>query len=203
MPMSTASTNRRSSSGAGLCERARLACGHDPHGGDCKRRIRRLRVCVRLFHAEVGARDGGQAGMAEAMRDRSEISSDVDRLVVDVCRAKGIGATAVSAPKNGWPPTIVVRLHGFSELESFSAPSRAGKLECALSRPELRAPTQTWWVGSVRPGVLRRGPDGFEVELPRCWLQAAVLSRSAGSISGADSCSLIAAGAGAPCSAHR
>jgi hypothetical protein len=71
------------------------------------------------------------------------ISPDVDRLVVDVCRAKGIGGIEVSAPKNGWPPTIVVRLHGFSELESFSAASRAGKLECALSRPERRAPTQT------------------------------------------------------------
>jgi hypothetical protein len=119
---------------------------------------------------EVGAQDGGQVSTAGGVRDRIEISRDDDRLVVDVCRARGIGDIEVSVPENGWPPAIVVRLHGFSELESFSAASRAGKLECALSRPEGQPPTQTCWVGSVRADVLQRGPDGFEVELPRALL---------------------------------
>lgn len=115
---------------------------------------------------EVRAQDDGQASMAKAVRDRIEISHDDDRLVLDVYREKGIGGVAVSAPENGWPPAMVVRLHDFSELESFSAASQAGKLECALNRPEGRPPTQTCWVGGVRADVLQRGPDGFEVELP-------------------------------------
>jgi hypothetical protein len=119
---------------------------------------------------EVRAQDGEQAGMAEAVRDRIEISRDDAQLVVDVYRATGIGGVALSAPENGWPPAIVVRLHGFPELESFSAASQAGKLECALTRPEGQPSARTCWVGDVRIDVLRRGPDGFEVELPRALL---------------------------------
>jgi hypothetical protein len=115
--------------------------------------------------------------VADGVQDRIEISQDADRLIVVVDHAKGIGGTVVNAPESAWPPLVLVRLRGFSELEGFSAVSRAAKLECALNRPELRPPAQACRLDGVDVEALRRGPDFFEVRLP-----SALLARDGGPI---------------------
>jgi hypothetical protein len=130
----------------------------------------RLFVVVCLA-PDVSAQEDSQAGIAEATQDRIEIRHEVDRLVVDVYRVKGIGRARVSAPpRAGWPPAMIVRLHGFPELESFTAVSTTAKLECALIRLEGGQPIQFCKFGGAPIDALWRELDYFEVELPRALL---------------------------------
>jgi hypothetical protein len=124
-------------------------------------------LCLTL---DVNAQKNAQACLAEATRDRIEMHRDSDRLVVDVYRVKGIGHAEISAPTQGWPPAVVVRLQGFPELESFTAMSKTAKLECALTRPEGRQPVQACWLGSAAIDALRREADYFAIDLPRTLL---------------------------------
>ena len=114
---------------------------------------------------------------ADNAQDRVEISQDADRLIVVVYHAKGIGGAVVNVPESAWPPVVLVRLRGFLDLESFSAVSRAAKLECALNRPEGRPPARACRLDGVDVDTLRHRPDGFEVRLP-----AALLTTDGGPI---------------------
>ena len=40
------------------------------------------------------------------------------------------------APKGGWPSTLLVRLHGFPELERFQAKAGKDALDCEVNRVE-------------------------------------------------------------------
>jgi hypothetical protein len=106
-------------------------------------------------------------GAADVLHDRVEIIQTIDGLVVDVYHVKGIGGAVLKMPGNEWPAAVIVRLHGFQELESFAATAKTAKLDCALVRPEGRYPIQTCRLGEDRVNALRREPDYFEVELPR------------------------------------
>ena len=108
-----------------------------------------------------------RAAAADVVHDRVEIMQTIDGLVVDVYHVRGIGDAELKMPGNEWPAAVVVHLHGFPELESFTATSRTAKLECALVRPEGQHPFQTCQLDDDRVYALRREPDYFEVELPR------------------------------------
>src|SRR5262249_58255180 len=56
--------------------------------------------------------------------DRIEVTMDGDASVVNVYRVSGIGGAQVRSPKSGWPRAVLIRLHGFPELESLKATSR-------------------------------------------------------------------------------
>ena len=105
-------------------------------------------------------------------QDGIEITHDADRLIVLVSHVKGIGGVVVNASESTWPPVVLVRLRGFTELESFSAVSRAAKLECALNRPEGRPPARACRLDGVDVDALQRGSDCFEVRLPAALLTA-------------------------------
>ena len=105
-------------------------------------------------------------------QDRIEVLQQGDISVVNVYRVTGIGGAQVNAPKSGWPPAVFVRLHGFPELESFRATSKAAKLECALTRPEGQSPRQVCGLGSARVDAIERTSDYFEVKLPHTILTA-------------------------------
>jgi hypothetical protein len=107
------------------------------------------------------------ASAAEVARDRVEIIHVSDRLLVDVYHAKGIGGALLQMPEREWPAVVIVRLHGFPELESFTATSKAATLHCVLVRPEGQRPVQTCRVGDDSVDVLEREPDYFELRLPR------------------------------------
>ena len=106
-------------------------------------------------------------GAADVLQDRVEIVQAIDRLVVDVYHVKGIGGAELKMPGNEWPAAVIVRLHGFPELESFTAVSKAARLDCALVRPEGQHPVQICRLGDDTVDAPRREPGYFEVELPR------------------------------------
>jgi hypothetical protein len=107
------------------------------------------------------------ASAAEVMQDRVEIIRAADHLLVDVYHVRGIGGARLKIPEGAWPETVLVRLHGFPELESFTATSSTAKLECVLARLENQHPIQMCRVGETRVDALGREPDFFEVKLPR------------------------------------
>jgi len=106
------------------------------------------------------------AGAADAMQDRIEMTRSSDRWLVDVYHQRGIGGVRLSTPESAWPETFLVRLHGFQELESFTAFSTEASFECALVRLEGQPPVQTCRLGAERVDALKRAADYFEVKLP-------------------------------------
>jgi hypothetical protein len=108
-----------------------------------------------------------RAAVADAVQDRVEITEAIDQWVVVINHVRGIGGAELKVPQSEWPAAVVVRLHGFPELESFTATSKTAKLECALVRPEGQHPFQTCQLDDDRVDALRREPNYFEVELPR------------------------------------
>lgn len=118
-------------------------------------------VCIILLLAL------SRTAAADAVQDRVEITEAIDQWVVDIYHVKGIGGAELKVPQSEWPAAVIVRLHGFPELESFTARSQTAKLECALVRPEGQHPFQTCQLDDDRFDALRREPDYFEVELPR------------------------------------
>jgi hypothetical protein len=115
----------------------------------------------------ISAQQESQVGIAKVTQDRVEIRHQADRLVVDVYHARGIGRAELSAPRDGWPPALLVRLHGFPELESFTASSKSAKLECALLRLEGGQPVQFCKLDGAPVDALSHEGDYFEAELPR------------------------------------
>jgi hypothetical protein len=107
------------------------------------------------------------ASAAEVVQDRVELSHAPDGLVVDVYHVKGIGVARLKMPEDAWPDTLIVRLHGFLELESFTATSTTAGLDCVLVRPEGRDPVHACRIGDDSVDALEREADYFEVRLPR------------------------------------
>ena len=92
--------------------------------------------------------------------------------VVDVFRVTGIGGAQLQAPKSGWPSAVVVRLHGFPELERFQAKARKDALDCELHRVENSAALHRCRLGAKDVNALSRTADYFQVELPPALLTA-------------------------------
>jgi len=136
-----------------------------------KRRQRRWLLAACAFAAtclvpDCDAQKDSQAGAAEAAQDRLEIRQEGDRLVVDVYHRRGIGRAELSASRDGFPRAMVVRLHGFPQLESFTARSKTANLECGLIRLEGGQSVQICKLGGTPVDALSREGDYFEVELP-------------------------------------
>jgi outer membrane protein, multidrug efflux system len=110
-----------------------------------------------------------QAPIAAAVPDdRIEVLRDGEQSVVNVYRQRGAGGAQIRAPKGGWPAAVVVRLHGFPDLASFSAESGTNRLECygaSGARPQCR-------LGDKRVDALARTGGYFEVKLPPALLAA-------------------------------
>jgi len=137
-----------------------------------KRRQRRWFLPACAFAAvclapAAGAQKDSQTGAAEAALDRLEIRQEGDRLVVDLYHRRGIGRAELSASRDGFPRAMVVRLHGFSQLESFTARSKTASLECGLIRLEGGQSVQICKLDGAPVDALSREGDHFEVELPR------------------------------------
>jgi hypothetical protein len=105
--------------------------------------------------------------------DRVEAGMEGDTLAVDVYREKGIGGLSLRVPASGWPAAVIVRLHGFPDLESFKVDAGDSSLICELQRPEGRAPEQVCRIGNARLEALTRTPEFFQVTLPRSILTPA------------------------------
>jgi hypothetical protein len=117
------------------------------------------------------------AASAADTRDRMATGQEGGTFVLSVYRVSGIGGAVLKAPAQGWPQAIVVRLHGFPELEGFTANSAGGALQCALQRPEGQPPRRVCTLGTAPVDALRGDTAMFEVTLP-----AALLTADSGSI---------------------
>lgn len=113
---------------------------------------------------------------APAREDRVEVVMEGDISAVNVYHDKGIGGVAMTAPKRGWPSAVVVRLHGFPSLESFTVKAPTGSLACGLQRPEGRPPEQVCTQDGRRTDVLRHAGATYEVTLPNSLLTASTAS---------------------------
>ncbi|HEU5282416.1 MAG TPA: efflux transporter outer membrane subunit, partial [Burkholderiales bacterium] len=100
------------------------------------------------------------------MSDRMASGQENGAFVLNVYRVRGIGGAMLKRPAQGWPQAIVVRLHGFPELEGFTAKSAGGTLQCALQRPAGQPPVRVCTLGSDRVAALRAEASMFEVTLP-------------------------------------
>jgi multidrug efflux system outer membrane protein len=117
--------------------------------------------------AAAPARAAAMAGAAPTRpQDRTEVIMEGDSSVVNVYHALGIGGLAMRAPRSGWPPAVIVRLHDFPALESFTAAAGDDLLRCELRRPEGRAPEQVCSLNGAPADALRRAPRLYEVRLP-------------------------------------
>jgi multidrug efflux system outer membrane protein len=108
------------------------------------------------------------AGGAATARpqDRVEVVMEGGSSVVNVYHVLGIGGLAMRAPLSGWPPGVVVRLHGFPALESFTATAAEDVFRCELQRPEGRAPQQACRFNGAPADALRGSSGLYEVKLP-------------------------------------
>jgi outer membrane protein, multidrug efflux system len=109
---------------------------------------------------------------AKAQRDRIEVNAAGEASVVNVFHVVGIGDAQMKAPASGWPSVVLVRLHGFPELESFVADAGNARLDCVISRPEKRAPVHRCKIGGNSVDAMTRTGEYFEVKLPPVLLTA-------------------------------
>ncbi|HEY7759760.1 MAG TPA: efflux transporter outer membrane subunit [Burkholderiales bacterium] len=131
--------------------------------------------------AAAPVREADPAGAAAPMaadalpantRDRMATGLEDGTFVLTVYRVSGIGGAVLKAPAQGWPQAIVVRLHGFPELEGFSARSARATLQCGLQRPEREPPRRVCTLDAAPVEALRGDATLFEVTLPAPMLAA-------------------------------
>jgi multidrug efflux system outer membrane protein len=117
------------------------------------------------------------AAAPAADQDRTAVVQEGATSVLNVYRVRGIGGVEMRAPRTGWPKTVVVRLHGFPALESFTARSTAGSLACETRRAQGRPAAEVCMLDNARIDALRKTGSAYEVDLP-----AALLAPSAPAI---------------------
>ena len=108
-----------------------------------------------------------------AEQDRTAVVQEGAASVLNVYRVRGIGGVEMRPPSAGWPPSVLVRLHGFPALESFTAKAASGTLVCETQRAESGPPAEVCRLGATRVDAVRKVGDTYEVALP-----AALLARS-------------------------
>jgi outer membrane protein, multidrug efflux system len=104
--------------------------------------------------------------------DRIEAVMEGDASVVNIYHVRGIGGAEVRPPKTGWPSRVMVRLHGFPQLESFTAKAHGATLDCELDRPEGKPAESKCRLGSAQVDVLTRTSEYFQIKLPASLLAA-------------------------------
>ena len=119
------------------------------------------------------ASQGAAAGSPAPRQDVVEVAGDGAETIVNVYYGRGIGGTLMKAPASGWPQKVLVRLHGFRELEGFSAEAGSTALRCGLTRPEARPAVQGCRLGGADVDALRKVGSVYEVTLPQALLAAA------------------------------
>jgi outer membrane protein, multidrug efflux system len=103
--------------------------------------------------------------------DRIEVVMEGDTSVVNVYHGQGTGGAELRAPQSGWPPRVVVRLRGFTSLQSFTAESASGKLSCVTPKGENGKTEPVCQLGSTRVDAISKRTDYIEVVLPASLLK--------------------------------
>ena len=101
-----------------------------------------------------------------AEQDRTAVVQEGAASVLNVYRVRGIGGVEMRAPKAGWPAAVVVRLHGFPALESFTAKTATHSLVCETQRPEARPAAEVCAYDGARVDAVRKAGTAYEVSLP-------------------------------------
>jgi hypothetical protein len=107
-----------------------------------------------------------------ARKDRVFLRQAGPAMVVEIYRVTGIGDMILNPPPGGWPAAVVVHLHGFSHLESFTAHTPAIVLTCEQTRPEGVPPRLVCHLVHEETDAIQRKADHFEVVLPASLLHS-------------------------------
>jgi multidrug efflux system outer membrane protein len=99
-------------------------------------------------------------------QDRIAVVQEGSVAVVNVYRVRGIGGAALRPPGSGWPATLVVRLHGFPALESFTAKAASGSLVCQVQRVEGGSAAQACTLDQAPADAVRQANGRYEVTIP-------------------------------------
>ena len=102
--------------------------------------------------------------------DRVEARVEAATSIVDVYHERGVGGARITAPASGWPPALLVRLHLFPALESFTAASSSGSLDCTQARAQRDNPRPSCRMNGMPVDAVRAAADYFEVTLPHALL---------------------------------
>ena len=110
---------------------------------------------------------GTQAGTTQPSgQDRMDVVHEGAGSVLNVYRVRGIGGAVIKARASGRPQSIVLRFHGFPELESFTAKTPNATLQCEVQRPEGRAPEHRCRLDNQEIRALRKSGELYDVALP-------------------------------------
>jgi hypothetical protein len=125
-------------------------------------------------HGSSANTNDGKAAAARkpaARKDRVVLRQAATTMIVEIYHVTGIGSLQLQPPTSGWPAGVVIHLHGFRDLESFTARAPTSQLACQQSR-QAGVPVQVACrLGDEEVDAVRLEPNRFEVTLPTTLLE--------------------------------
>lgn len=160
--------------GGGWIDLAQQQADHPTPASQSSRASPAGTVAAAVPAATTGAQPvaSAPAPAAPATQDRIEVRAVGSASVIDVYRVTGIGGALVKKPQSGWPAAVLVRLHGFPDVESFQAKAASAALACEKQRPEKSAAKVRCAMGATAVDAWSRSPEYIQVELPAALLAA-------------------------------
>jgi hypothetical protein len=104
-------------------------------------------------------------------KDRVVLRQSATTVIVEIYHVTGIGGLKLQPPTSGWPAAVVVHLHGFRDLESFTARAPASQLACQQSRLAGAPVRVECRLGDEDVDAVRLETNRFEVTLPTTLLE--------------------------------
>ena len=105
--------------------------------------------------------------------DHLRVSHAGNTIVVDVHHVTGIGGALLNPPTAGWPAVVIIRLHDFPDLESFSVHASV-TLTCERMRPPGVPPRLHCSLGDANVQTILITPGYYEISLPAELLKSGI-----------------------------
>ena len=126
-------------------------------------------------HESSANANHGKAPIAReraARKDRVVLRQAATTMIVEIYHVTGIGSLKLPPPTSGWPAAVVIHLHGFRDLESFTARAPTAQLVCQQSRLSGVPAQVACRLGDEDVDAVRLETNRFEVTLPTTLLEA-------------------------------
>jgi len=104
-------------------------------------------------------------------KDRVVLRQSATTMIVEIYHVTGIGSLKLQPPTSGWPAAVVIHLHGFRDLESFTARAPTSQLACQQNRPAGGPVRVDCRLGDEDVDAAHLQANRFEVTLPTTLLE--------------------------------